>query len=246
MKRYGEKIKNLKSVGPIVDLDSLINRSINNQALVNYGGMEAAGWYQVGKDSNYPYVITELLVKKVDFSSFDKVIFTGNERIISELDKKYGNSKFIFKTLPHRFFTQELANSKLVLTTPGLETPLESFTYQVPTIFLPPSNSSQYVQLDDFNKNGAAYMALHFKDYYLELNFKDKNLKEMMVIFLEELKRFENDRKALENVSSRINDFISNKQLQVKQVEGQKKYLERVGKNGLNSALEIINSFLKI
>jgi len=89
-------------------------------------------------------------------------------------------------------------------------------------------------------------MALHFKDYYLELNFKDKNLKEMMVIFLEELKRFENDRKALENVSSRINDFISNKQLQVKQVEGQKKYLERVGKNGLNSALEIINSFLKI
>jgi len=246
LKRYGEKIKNLKSVGPIVDLDSLINRSINNQALVNYGGMEAAGWYQVGKDSNYPYVITELLVKKVDFSSFDKVIFTGNERIISELDKKYGNSKFIFKTLPHRFFTQELANSKLVLTTPGLETPLESFTYQVPTIFLPPSNSSQYVQIDDFNKNGAAYMALHFKDYYLELNFKDKNLKEMMVIFLEELKRFENDRKALENVSSRINDFISNKQLQVKQVEGQKKYLERVGKNGLNSALEIINSFLKI
>lgn len=244
LNRYGNKIKNLKSVGPIVDLSPIANKNLKNQVLVCYGGMEADGWYKVGKDTNYPYVITELLVKKVDFSKYNQVIFTGNERIIDDLSSKYNNEKFIFKTYPHHKFIQELVNSKIVLMTPGLETPLEAFAYDVPTIFLPPSNSSQYVQLDDFRKFGAALMSVHFKDFYEELDFKGKNLYEMMIIFLNQLKQFESDQIVLDKVVCIINSYMKDKSLANKQLEGQRDYIKRLGNNGLNETLDLIENFI--
>jgi hypothetical protein len=245
LRRYGKRIKNLSSVGPIVDMDPLQYRSFRNQAVVSYGGMEGYGWFEVGKDSNYPYTMTELLIRKVDFSSFDRVLFTGNERIIQDLDERYRSNSLVFRTLPHSLFARELASSRLALLAPGLETPLESFAYQIPTIFLPPSNSSQYPQLDDFIRNGAANMAIHFRDYYPEIDFTDRNLRKRMRMFMEQLRIFENDKEALAKVASRISAFISDRELQAMQVEGQTAYLRRIGENGLESALAVIHSFLE-
>lgn len=245
LRRYGKRIRNLRSVGPIVDLDPLQYRSFRNQAVVTYGGMEGYGWFEVGKDSNYPYTMTELLIREVNLSGFDRVLFTGNERIIRELDAEYRSDKLIFETLPHSQFVRELASSRLALMAPGLESPLEAFAYQIPTIFLPPSNSSQYHQLDDFGRYGAANMAIHFRDYYPELDLTEKNLREQMRMFLEQLRIFENDKEALAEVASRIGAFMADRELQAIQVEGQKAYLRRIGENGLESVLEVIHSFLE-
>jgi hypothetical protein len=154
------------------------------------------------------------------------------------LDAKYGNEKFIFKALPHNTFIQELANSQISLMVPGLETPLEAFSYRIPTIFLPPSNSSQYVQLDYFINRGAATMSVHFTDYYPRLNFEGKNLGEMLQIFLEQLHIFEKDGIVQSDVAKKVNNFIHSKELYDTQIVAQEKFIDMLGGNGTEKMLE--------
>jgi len=242
---YGPKIKNLKSVGPLVDLSVLETRREKNQVIVAFGGMEAKGWYKVGKETNYPFLLKKLL-ELVDFSEYESVLITGNERVIKEMDSmKKTNHKFIFQTLQHSKFAQELANSKLAIMAPGLETPLEAFSYNVPTIFLPPSNASNYMQLNSFIQENVATMKIHFTDYYDEIQMLDKGFRERLYLYLEQLHIFEQDTKAQEDVVKKLNSFVKNKQLQAAQAIRQKEYIERLRGNGIKDCVDIMTSFIK-
>lgn len=242
--KYANRIRKLHSVGPIIDLTVLDAKKKKNQVMVTYGGMEAEGWYEVGKDTNYPYTITDLLVSRVDFSRYDRVIFTGNERIVRELDKKYGSDIFVFKTMPHYDFVQELASSAVVLMAPGLQSPLESFSYHVPTIFLPPSNSSQYVQLDHFVEQGCANTAIHFRDHYSGLDLLGRNLKTIMKEFMVQLNVYENDLEAQRSDAQKIEQFLNDSSLLLQQVDSQDAYIDQLGGNGLAPTIRIIEQFI--
>lgn len=244
LKKYGPKIKNLKSVGPLVELSVLKSRKIKNQVLIAFGGMEAKGWYRVGKESHYPYIMMSLL-GKVDFSDFESVIVTGNERIIRQLSSQGKNSKFTFKTLQHSEFIKELANSSLAIMAPGLETPLEAFSYEVPTIFLPPSNASNYMQLNSFIKDGVALMKIHFIDYYNKIPMLDKGFRERLSMYLDQLHLYEKDSKAQKDTVSRLNNYVKDKKLQKQQVQKEKQYILRHKGNGVDACLDIIDKFIK-
>jgi len=243
--KYWSKFRNIVEVGPIIDLSILKDVEPKNQVIVAYGGMEAEGIYKVGSDTFYPYTMTELLVKTVDFGRFDTVIFTGNEKIIDDLKSKYETSKFKFMMFNHERFIRELASSAIAIMVPGLETPLEAFSYNVPTIFLPPSNSSQYVQLDEFRKYHVAYASIHFRDYLKRSYFAGRNLHKIMQEFLVQLNHFENTEWILDDVSKRINEYLSNKKKLAKQVEQQKRFISSLGSDGLENALKIINQFIE-
>jgi len=187
--------------------------------------MEAEGWYKVGSDTFYPYTMTELLVKAVDFGRFDTVIFTGNKRIIDDLRGMYETSKFKFMMFSHDTFILELASSAIAMMVPGLETPLEAFSYNVPVIFLPPSNSSQYIQLDEFRKYHVAYASIHFSDYLKRSYFAGRNLRKIMQEFLVQLHHFETTEWILDDVSRRINEYLSNRKLLDRQLEQQKRFI---------------------
>jgi len=244
VQKYKGKIRNLHSVGPIVDLSVLQTKQQKNQALIAFGGMEGEGWYKVGVDTNYPYTLMNLLKKQVDFSSYDEVLVTGNERILSQLAHLFGNRTFKFFSLSHERFAQELADSKIVLMVPGLETPLEAFSYGVPTIFLPPSNSSQYVQLNEFCQYGVAEMTLHFDDYYSPLNMPRNDLKAMMEIFLKQLVVFEQDSVTQCHMAKRIYQYLTETATQAKQIKMQQDYLRSLGGNGTQEAIEIVSDFI--
>lgn len=244
VKKYSSKTKNLKSIGPLVDLSVLKKKQEKNQVLVAFGGMEAKGWYKVGEETNYPFIMKKLL-EQVDFSEYKDVIITGNERVIKLLDSlEKVNNKFVFKTLKHIEFAQELANSRLVIMAPGLETPLEAFSYSIPTIFLPPSNSSNYMQLNSFIKDGVATMKTHLADYYDEIQMVDKGFRERLSLYLNQLHRFENDINAQKDVVKKLNDFVSNKKLQTLQVVREKVYIEKLHGNGIKDCIKIINEFI--
>ena len=49
--KFGSKIKNLQTVGPIIGIVKKLARK--NQALISFGGAQATHAYQVGKDTNY-------------------------------------------------------------------------------------------------------------------------------------------------------------------------------------------------
>ncbi len=236
----------MKIVGPIIDL-SYKTSTKKKQLLVAYGGTEAAGWYKIGKDSNYPYTFSKLIVEQVDTRKYYKVIFAGNEKIMEDLNRRYGNKKFEFRILPHDQWLKEISNSEDVLINPGLEAPLEAIAYERPVFFLPPYNSSAYVELDEFIVNGIATKenSIHFADYFPHSNYAGRNLRVIMSEFLAELKRFENSPEILEDCAKRISNYlnmpIEKKNMQIKK---QKQYIKALGGNGLDETVHIIEKFL--
>lgn len=247
MKKYKEKIKNMVIVGPIFDM-SYKSSPTKNQLLVAFGGTEAAGWYKIGKDSNYPYTFSKIIVERVDTGKYDSVLFAGNEKIMADLNRKYGNKKFRFTILPHQTWLRELAASRDILINPGLEAPLEAIVYNKPVFFLPPYNSSAYVELDEFRQNGIATKenSIHFCDYFPYRSLAGRNLRVIMKEFLAELWRFENSPEILTDCVNRIQTYLRLPQAEKdKQIVGQKRFLNKLGENGLDKTVNIIDEFLK-
>lgn len=247
MKRYKEKIKNMVVVGPIIDM-SYKNLRQKKQLLIAYGGTEAAGWYKIGKDSNYPYTFSKLIVDSINTDNYDTVLFAGNERIMAELNKKYGNRKFKFTMLSHDQWLQEVAESEDILINPGLEAPLEAIAYEKPVFFLPPYNSSAYVELDEFREQGIATKtnSIHFSDYFPHNNYLGRNLREIMLEFLKELYKFERDETILADCAKRINIYLNlSRDKKNLQKEKQKSFITSLGKNGLDTTVNIIDTTLK-
>ena len=246
-KKYASKFKNMVVVGPILDT-AFKSSKIKNQLLISFGGMEAAGWYEIGKDSNYPYTISELLLEKVDTNSYDKVILAGNEKITADLNAKFGNDKFIFGMLAHEQWLKAISESRDILINPGLEGPLDVISHERPMFFLPPYNSSAYVELDEFRARGIADKenSIHFADYFSYRDFVGRDLRKIMAEFLEELRKFESSPEILEDCAKRINDYLALPQaFKEEQVTRQKQFLNDLGGNGLDETVQLINDFLK-
>lgn len=240
LKRYSGKIKNLITIPPILAEVSHRPKK-RKQILVGFGGMEAEGWYKVGVDSFYPDTLTRILRENVDFSDFDKVIFTGNEDILKDLKKKFGNNKFTFGILSHQNFIGEMLSSEMVMITPGLETSLEVFYHKIPVLFLPPSNTTQYAQLNEFREKNVALASIHFKDYLPKLDLLGRDLRVVLREFLEQLDVFENSPDIKVKVGDRINELIRTRsKWGNKQKQNGKSYVESLGGNGVYKVVEAI------
>lgn len=246
MKRYKNKIANMKIVGPIIDT-SHKGLPIKKQLLVAFGGTEAAGWYKIGKDSNYPYTISKLIVENIDTRKYKTVIFAGNENIMSDLNNKYGTNKFQFKILSHDEWLKEMASSSDLLVHPGLETVLEVMEYKRPAFYLPPDNSSAYVELDEFRSQKIADKSnsIHFSDYYHHQKLLGRNLRVIMNDFMKEMRKFESSTEILEDCADRINSYLQSPEtLKNKQIERQNSCIDNLGGNGLNQTIKIIDQYL--
>jgi hypothetical protein len=206
--RYAHRIPGLREVGPIVDLRHRGHGA--GHLLVAFGGGEATGWYRIGVDTRYPYVMSRALIAGLDTSGFSQVLVTGNASVMEELSTADHRRGFSFACLGHNEFLRQLGRSDALLTVPSLETPLEGWAYGVPTVFLPPSNSSQYVQLDEFRASGVAAASVHLRDVLPALEMRDRPLQEIMAEFLAQLQEFERAPRlvsaAVERVSTRLQD----------------------------------------
>lgn len=232
-------------VGPIVDM-SLRPREPTkaNNLLVNFGGGEAAGWYEIGRDTDYPYRIIGLLDTGADLSSFGSVLVTANESVAEEAARRWPGSRMRFACLDHRGFLRALADSIAFLTVPGLEAPLEAWSYAVPTLFLPPSNSSQYVQLDEYRRCGVAPASIHLRDYYPALDLMALPLREQSAVFMRQLRRFENDPGVLRRTAAGINRMLNDRGTwDGLRVRGQA-YVAGLGPAGLQRSVSAIECLL--
>jgi len=246
MKKYKNKIKNMAIVGPIIDM-SWNNKEKSNQLLVAFGGSNAEGWLKVGRDTNYPYTFTDLILNKVDTKKYDKVLFAGNEEIMKDLQKKYGNEKYTFTILSHSEWLREINRSKDILINPGLEAPLEAIAYGKPIFFLPPYNSSAYVELDEFRAKGLAEKgnSIHFSDYFSPKDLSGRDLRVIMKEFLDELKIFETTESILDDCAKRIDKYLNQPVREKnKQRKKQSEFLNSLGENGLTETVALINKLV--
>ncbi len=242
-KKYAEKIKNLVTVGPIIGRMNSGKR--NNQVLVSYGGGEAPYWYKAGRDTNYPFVMTSILLKSIDWSKFDKVIVATSERIAKELADKFPNAPFEFTTLAHDKFLEELSSSEVILITPGLVTAELSFESGTPTIFLPASNNSQYLQLDQFLEMNLAPAHAHLPNFMPRLELAGVPLVDSTQMVLKQLKEFEQSSEIMDRVGKHINELIEKRgEWSDEFVANGKKFIKSLGGNGAFAAAEKINQVL--
>lgn len=241
---FGPKIKNFVTVGPILPTIEKVERK--KQALISYGGGEAAMWYKSGKDTNYASVVTNILVKDVDWSHFDRVIVTTNERILKELANQFSNSIFEFTTCgSHDGFLKELAQSEILLTTAGLVTSQEAFESETPVIYLPPSNNSHYILQDELHDLGLARASVHLSDFMPRLTLRGKQENDSIAEVMLQLRELENSPEVQTKIGQKINDLIQTRstwsQVSVKE---NKEFLESLGKNGAQTTADKIQQLI--
>lgn len=242
--KFASKIKNVYSVGPIIGTAK--NKTRTNQALISFGGGEASHWYKVGKDTNYPFIMAHILSKQVDWSSFKKILLATSERIATELKKRFPLSPFEFVTLPHDQFLEEMSKSEVILITPGLITTQAAFYLGTPTIFLPPSNNSQYLQLDEFLKRDLAPAAAHLADFMPKLDLQDVPAKQSTQKILCQLRELEKSFETQKRIGKKINKLVKGREKwSHKFVVNGKNFVNSLGGNGLLPAVDRIIQLLK-
>lgn len=242
-KKFAPLIKNLYSVGPII---SKINKSTRKpKALISFGGGEATYWYKAGRDTNYPFIMTKILLNNVDWKKFNQVIVATNERIVKELIKKFPQAPFQFTCSSHERFVQEMAESKITLITPGLVTAEIAFYSGTPTIFLPASNNSQYLQIEEYRRRHLAPASVQLSDFMPKLKLdKFPALKSMQAVLLQ-LRQFEKSPDVQLQVGNKLNELINNQpKWEKKFVVNGKKFITKQGGNGAQAATDKINDFI--
>ncbi|WP_411129786.1 hypothetical protein [Streptomyces sp. x-19] len=233
-------------VGPIVgSIPRLENALSATDLLVNFGGGEAAGWYKLGKDTNYPYLVVESLHSHVDLTKFSSVTITGGERFVSECRRRWPASRYSFECLGHQDFLERLASSCAFLTVPGLEAPLEAWSAGIPTLFLPPSNSSQYVQLDEYRRQGVAAASIHLRDHLPGLDLMQLPLRERSARFLEQLGGFEEDSDIRRSWRKQLEAMLNDTRTWPQLVSDAHAFIDQLGRNGLEDCVEAIEALLR-
>lgn len=241
--KFKNKIQNFYTVGPIVGHKKTSFKK--PQALISFGGAEASYWYKVGKDTNYPFVMTSILENYVDWKSFNKVILVSSEHIINLLKEKFPNSLFEFKSLSQDNFIKRLTQSKILLTTAGLVTTESAFQQEIPVLFLPSSNNSHYLLLEKLREFNLAPASVQLSDFMARVEIQGIPPKESMQAVMNQLRLFENSKDIQKQVGEKVNYFINNMDSWAKnQVDSGKKYMESLGENGAKMVVKIIEKIL--
>lgn len=243
--KFGPKIKNLLSVGPIIG--RIEKSEKKHQAFISYGGGEATYSYRIGHDTNFPFVMTEILMDTVDWSEFDRIIVATNETTVKELRKRFPKTTFEFICLPSDEFLREISRSEIILITPGLVTSETAFYYGIPTIFLPASNNSQYLQLEEFRKLGLAPASVHMSDFLPRLKLRDFLIEKSTKEVLRQIRELEYSTKLQSKVGNSVNSLVRNrKKWSPEFITEGKKFIDSLGGNGAQVAANEIVKVLGI
>ena len=241
--KFGPKIKKMYSVGPIIGKTK--NKKRGAQVLISFGGGEASYWYKAGVDTNYPFIITNILSSHVDWSHFERVLLTTSGRIVRELEKKFSKIPFKFTTLPHDKFLGEMSQSEVILITPGLVTAEAAFYSETPTIFLPASNNSQYLQLEEFRRLGLATASVHLADFMPKLNLKGIPIGRSTQEMLQQLREFESLSEVQVKVGTKINELVKDrKKWSAVSIRKGREFIASLGGNGAETSAHRILQLL--
>lgn len=243
--KYKLRIKNLYTVSPIIPEIKKLPRK--KQVLISYGGGEATHWYQVGKDTNYPSTMTNILQKYVDWTGFDRVIIATGEKILKDLAKKFEGSIFEFTNCgSHAGFLEEMSQSEIILTTCGLVTTQEAFQSETPLIYLPASNNSHYILLDELREQITNLPSVHLADFMKKLSLRGVPEDVSIPRVMGQLREVENSDILQEKIGIEINKLVQSRQnWSTTSVTKNKEFLQSLGPNGAQSVADKINIILK-
>jgi len=158
---------NAQIVGPIISTQiEPKKQNVHNTLLINFGG------------ADYPYIKNfndiQLFIRKLTLEIeridiFDEKIITIGPRCLQSM-KELERNGFKVRSFSHDEFLFQLSKSSTLLTIPGLTSSFESFCLAIPTLFLPPLNYSQFLNLRTFRSLELSHIGSHWDDYFPNLN----------------------------------------------------------------------------
>lgn len=228
-----ESREKINLVGPII-ADNFKDVKKKNHIVVNFGGIESS-MIKIGKNSNYPFVIGKL-IEMVFRNSKETVYFCGNDKIVRKAIPKRKN--FIIGNMEHGEFLKILSEAKLLITIPGLTTTFEAFNYRVPTIFLPPENYSQFLNLKSFEMYSVGKKIFNWSDIYkTKINlFEDEQKAVDKILFL--IQKFEKDKVNKLNFRNKLIKILKN--INSISIKNQDKFIKSLGDNSVLQIAEKI------
>jgi hypothetical protein len=148
--KFLKSIKKLYLVSPIISKNDTFRtkNGVDDCLLIHYGGVNSP---VVTFQQYLPFLknTTEAIIK--DFYGKVRLFFAGNIELMEYLKDSFQEySCTIFDCFSHDDFLQLLSQSIIFVTTPGIESSYESFSFGKPTLFLYPLNSTQLHQVQHF------------------------------------------------------------------------------------------------
>ncbi len=240
MERFASRIRNLRSVGPIVERSETSACGGTGQLLISFGGMEAPGWYESGKNHNYPKAVTRLVLEGVELGAYDHVLFTGSSSIMAELRTSFATPSVQFESLDHDDFVSTLRLSDVVLLPGGMESTLEAFANGVPAVFLPPVNVTHHLHVMAFRERGIAQSSIGLCDYLDLPNWDGLSRREKVDSFMKIARYWQANEAITSDMARRIDVWLGDVVgLQVQQRE-QHRFLQSLAADGTNQVVDSI------
>ena len=172
--------------------------------------------------------------------------FAGNKDILEEIEKRTPHGVIQYQFFEHDEFLHQIAEAKLIISSPGLTTAFEVFNSETPIFFIPPQNYSQYWNLEGFISNDIAPGAINWNHLYPENNIiKNEEQKIGIEKVLQCTRNFENDKGAQLKIEQYINHIFSMNEEELQKIgKQQKKYFNSLGSNGTNIIIQKITGLL--
>lgn len=146
LKQVSEKyLYKFNIVSPIVyDYQIKPNTTKSNYYLLHFGGVSSLiiNWNEY---KPYFRMIFDIVYKYIEKSDLNLIV-AGNQDVLNYLNTDHNSDVVRFICGSHYEFQGLLINSTVFISTCGIEATYEAFYHDIPTVFLPPLNSTQLQQ----------------------------------------------------------------------------------------------------
>lgn len=244
MARFASRIRNLRAVGPIVDVADAPTAPRTGRVLVNYGGMDAPGWYEAGRNHRYPYVVTELVLDALRGGGRDDVLFAGASRIMDELREEHGATGARFASLDHDEFVATLRSSDLVLLPGGMESTLEAFANGVPALFLPPLNVTHHLHVTAFRELGLARCSIGLADYHRLPDWSAMDRRRKVDSFMELARTWQSDAATTADMARRVRGWLADPHAIEEQEAAQRRFHAGLRPDGVHEVADLVEGLV--
>lgn len=130
--------------------------------LVGLGGGRSV-WVIPGENSSYATLVSDWILALSELPG-PITIAGGREAVASVPPDHPIRRRASLVTLPHEAYLQQLTQSELVVTAPGLNAVFEAIYSDTPMVLLPPQNASQVAQLARYEQVGLVPPGLNLPD----------------------------------------------------------------------------------
>ncbi|MBA7592222.1 hypothetical protein ES708_34400 [subsurface metagenome] len=207
--------------------------------MLNFGG---ADYPYLSNTDILPDFIKSIAIQLASINGFEEKIITIGPRFIKELAclEEYG---YIIQTCSHEEFLTLIKSTNLLMSVPGLTSTFEAFSLSIPTLFLPPMNYSQLLNLQKLKNSGVADYSINWHDLY---DVPDEILEETQGVSLVEsflTKSLINNEMQI-SMKNRFETEINNKENLHSLANKQKCFFEKCGGVGTHEAVNLIKNLI--